>query len=105
MPNIFDHLRQAAKVAASCATSTIPELDRQIAEMEEQKEKIEVKRLVAHDALERATNYPVKRGADYLCPLCWVSEGKMSPLRSVPGRGRDGIFGCGKCHYEDAFAP
>lgn len=105
MPDIFDHLRQAAKVAASYATSTLPELDRQIAEVEEQKKKIEAKLLAVRDSLKRAENYPVKHGADYLCPLCWVSDGKMSPLRSVHSQDRNDVFQCGKCPYEDAFAP
>jgi hypothetical protein len=100
MTSIFDDMRKAAQVIASHATDRIAELDLQIAEIEDEKTKIQTERMKARDALQRAANFPVKSGADYLCPLCWVDEGKMSPLKRDPRETRSDIFRCGLCNYE-----
>jgi hypothetical protein len=84
--NIFDHLRKAANEIAQQAAARISNLDRQIAEIEEQKKKIETDRTKARGSLQRAANFPVKNGADYLCPSCWVDEGKMTPSIPSPAK-------------------
>jgi aspartate/methionine/tyrosine aminotransferase len=98
--NIFDHLRKAANEIAQQAAARISNLDRQIAEIEEQKKKIETDRTKARGSLQRAANFPVKNGADYLCPSCWVDEGKMTPLNPIPSQTSDDIFICPLCSYE-----
>ena len=100
MANPFDFLRKAANKAAENAHAKITEFDRQIAEIDNKKLEMHTKSAMARGSLNRAANFPVKNGADYLCPLCWVDEGKMSPLRPVPSQDRHDIFRCGLCRYE-----
>jgi aspartate/methionine/tyrosine aminotransferase len=98
--SIFDHLRKAANEIAQQAAARISNLDRQIAEIDEQKKKIETDRTKARGSLQRAANFPVKSGANYLCPSCWVDEGKMTPLNPIPSQTSDDIFICPLCSYE-----
>ena len=103
MTGIFDCLRNAANRAASYATATLADIDRQMAEIEQKKQEIEADRLAARNALKRAANYPVKSGVDFLCPLCWVNGGKTSLLRGVRSQYKRDIFRCSLCHYEVTF--
>ena len=103
MAGIVDKLRQAANNAADHLVSTISDLDRQIAELNERMNKVEAERVQAGNALKAAADYPVNIGVDYLCPICWVSGNRMSPLQSIPSQGRNDIFRCDLCHYEDTF--
>jgi aspartate/methionine/tyrosine aminotransferase len=98
--SIFDHLRKAADEIAQQAAARISNLDGQIAEIEQQKKKIETDRMKARSALQRAANFPVKSGANYLCPSCWIDEGKMTPLNPIPSQTSDDIFICPLCSYE-----
>lgn len=103
--SIADELRKTAQEIADHANSRISELDRKIADIEQQKKKIEADRVKARDTLKRLANYPVLLGSDYQCPLCWVGEGKMSPLRPVPSHDRNDIFQCTLCQFEQVIPP
>ncbi len=105
MSGIFEKLRQAANDTADHLTSMISELDRQIAQLDGRKKDIETQRMKARHALEAASNYPVNIGADYLCPICWVSNNRMFPLQPIPSQNRNDVFRCNLCHYEDEFTP
>jgi phage-related minor tail protein len=88
MAAIFKKLRQAGNDAADHLVSTISDLDRQIAELNERKKKVEAERVQAGNALKAAADYPVNMGADYLCPICWVSNNIMSTLQPIPSPDR-----------------
>ena len=89
-----------AQDAATDAQSHVSDIERKLAEIEQEKLKLEAQRALARSALQRAANYPVTRGADYLCPLCWVDDSRESTLRPVPSSDRNDIFRCNGCHYE-----
>jgi hypothetical protein len=104
MTGIFEKLLQAANDAADHLISTIPDLDRQMTELNERKKKLEAQRVRAGNAPKGAANYPVNLSGDYLCPICWISNDRMSPLQPIPSKDRNDIFRCNLCHYEDTFA-
>ncbi|QWG10836.1 hypothetical protein KMZ29_13650 [Bradyrhizobium sediminis] len=100
MSTVGNHLAKAAEDAANSAQERIASFDRQLADIEKKKADIEANRAALRGSLQRLANFPVKSGANYLCPLCWVDEGKMSPLAPVASDNRDDIFRCRMCHYE-----
>ena len=100
MASIFDYLRQQAEEIAGATQERVSDLDREIAEIEKQKAKKEAERDLARGALKRLANFPVKNGADYLCPNCWVTRGGMSTLQPIPSPDRHDIFRCGLCGHE-----
>jgi hypothetical protein len=103
MASIVDELRNKAQEFAEHTHTQITHFDKQLAEIEKQKAAIEADRVKARSALKRAADFPVKRGADYLCPLCWVDDGVTSTLRPVPSTDRHDIFRCNTCHFEAVF--
>ena len=105
MSGIFEKLRQAANDTADHLTSMISELDRQIAQLDERKKNIETERMKARHALKAAAAYPVNIGAAYLCPICWMSNNRMSSLQPIPSQNRNDVFRCNLCHYEDQATP
>jgi len=72
VPTIAEEMKRSAIGYADHATARIVGLDKELAEIEKQKAKIEAEREKARGALKRAANFPVTNGIDYLCPLCWV---------------------------------
>ena len=98
--SLTDYFMKAAQDAANNIEERIAQLNAELAEIEKQKTAIESNRATLRSALERPANYQVTSGGDYPCPLCWVDEGKISPLRPVPSQSRDDIFRCRVCHYE-----
>jgi hypothetical protein len=68
MATIADHMRRAAKEFANDTHVKIANLDKKLAEIQQQKKKIEDARNKASGALERAARFPVKAGAGYSCP-------------------------------------
>jgi len=102
MTSMVEHLRQAADDYAAHAQQRITQLDARLAEIEKEKDKIEAERAAARGALQRAADYPMTDGINYLCPICWV-DGKRSLLRGVASTTRDDIVRCGACSYEDVI--
>ncbi|MEH2627081.1 hypothetical protein V1292_005136 [Bradyrhizobium sp. AZCC 1719] len=100
MATIADEMKLKAQEIADHAHAKIARLDEELSKIEKQKAKIDAERHKARGALERAAKFPVKSGADYLCPLCWVDEAKASTLRPVPSPDRHDIFRCNTCHFE-----
>lgn len=100
MTKIGDKLLETASEVAEYAQTQISQIDEKLAQIEHQKIELEAERTKIRGALQRAADFPVTRGADYLCPLCWVDEAKESTLRPVPSGNRDDIFRCNSCHYE-----
>jgi hypothetical protein len=103
MASIFDEMKRKAQEIAEHAYGKIAQLDDQLADIEKQKAAIDAERENARGALKRAADFPVKRGADYLCPLCWVDNAVTSTLRPVGSPDSRDIFRCNICHFEDAF--
>jgi len=97
---IFTQLRDEASQMARAMQERRLELEKQLAEIERRKTEVEAKRNMASGALQRLANYPVQVGVDYLCPHCWVTEGKMSPLKPIPSETDDDIMRCRICQFE-----
>jgi hypothetical protein len=103
MLSIAEVMKEKAMEIAEYAHEQIAGFDLQLALIEEEKAKINAEREQARGALKRAADFPVKSGADYLCPMCWVDDGVSSTLRPVPSPDRNDIFRCNKCHFEAVF--
>jgi hypothetical protein len=103
MPSITDEMRHKAQEFAEHEHAKIVHLDKHLADIQKQKAEIEAEREKARGALKRAADFPVKSGADYLCPLCWVDDSVSSTLRPVSSTDRHDIFRCNKCHFEAVF--
>jgi hypothetical protein len=103
MPTITDHMKRAAREYAEQANAKIADLDRQLADIEDKKLKINAERTAARGALQRAADFPAMRGDDYLCPLCWTDDNVISTLRPVPSDTRQDMFRCNKCYFETVF--
>jgi hypothetical protein len=103
MASIVDEMKRRAQEIAEYAHAKIASLDTQLADIEKQKAAIEAERHMARGALKRAADFPVKRGADYLCPACWVDDNVIATLRPVPSTDRHDIFRCNTCHFEAVF--
>lgn len=83
---------------ANTAQVQISRLEGEILELQKDLAKKQTQRNSATRALERAANYPVTRGVDYVCPACWVLEGATAILRNIPSDipAEDG-FQCSAC--------
>ena len=66
MANIFDEMKREAQQYAEQRNTTIANLDKKLAEIEQQKLEMEAERQKARSSLERAENFPVKSGADWV---------------------------------------
>jgi hypothetical protein len=97
---ITDHLKNYAGEFAERAHQRKIELDRKHSDLQVELAKVEAERQSASDALKRLANYPVKLGADYQCPRCWVQRGAMSPLKPIPSDTNDDLFRCQLCHLD-----
>ena len=103
MVSIVEEMKRKAQEIAAHVHAKISSLDSQLADIEKQKAAIEAERQKAGSALKRAADFPVKSGADYLCPVCWVDDGVTATLRPVPSSDRHDIFRCNRCHFETVF--
>jgi hypothetical protein len=103
LASIFDSMREVAQQIAEGAQANIVRLDQRLADIEKQKAEIEAQIQDARGALKRAADFPVKLGADYLCPVCWTDDAVTSTLRNVPSPDRRDIYRCNICHFETAF--
>ena len=103
MASIFDEMKQRALGIAEHLHAQISNLDKQLADIEKEKAKIEAERQKARGALKRAADFPVKLGADYICPVCWVDDNNPSTMRPVPSADRHDIFRCNRCQFEASF--
>ncbi len=103
MPSIIDEMKRIAQEIAENAHEKMVRFDKQLEDIEQSKTEINAERQKARGALKRAADFPVKRGADYLCPLCWVDDGVIATLRPVPSDTRQDIFRCNTCHFETTF--
>jgi uncharacterized small protein (DUF1192 family)/DNA-directed RNA polymerase subunit RPC12/RpoP len=97
---VFEQLKQAAIEIADRLEARVSQLDREIAGLEQERAKKQAERDLASRAPQRLANFPVQVGSDYLCPRCWIEEGKRSPIAPIPSETRDDIFRCPLCSYE-----
>lgn len=95
-----DQILQAANEIAGCMQADLFDLDRQLAEAKKHVAKIEKECDAARGAPERLSNFLIQLGSDYLCPRCWIEEGRRSPLNPVPSNTREDLLRCGLCQFE-----
>ena len=103
MPAIAEVMKQKAQEIADYAHEKIARFDKQLADIEQEKTKLNAERHKAQGSLQRAADFRVKSGADYLCPLCWLDDGITSRLRPAPSTDRHDIFRCNTCNFEMSF--
>jgi hypothetical protein len=96
-------LTRLAADFAQTAQIRISSLQREIFELQNELAKKHAESKSAGGALERAANYPVTRGVDYLCPACWVLDGRESRLQLHEGSGAEDNFDCGSCQRSFAI--
>ena len=75
---IRDQILQAANEIAGRMQADLFDLDRRLAEAKKHVAKIEKECDAARGAPERLSNFPIQLGSDYLCPRCWIEEGRRS---------------------------
>ncbi|THD72479.1 MAG: hypothetical protein E7813_04230 [Bradyrhizobium sp.] len=102
MASILEKLKQLALDYASNRQREIADIDKKLAQIEQEKLNLSAEREKAHATTERATNFPIEGGTDYPCPICWA-DGITSFLRPVSSPDSRDMFRCNKCHFEDAF--
>jgi hypothetical protein len=100
MASIADYLRKVAQDIANGADERIAQLENQKLRLQSQMREIEAVSKSLSFAAQRLANFPVKNGADYLCPQCWIEQGKMAPLKPIPSSDSHDIFRCSLCRYE-----
>jgi hypothetical protein len=100
MATAADNLKKAAQDAADHTQGLISALDAKLAAIEREKAELDANRLTLRGALQRAADYPVTSGADYLCPICWVEDGKSAVMKPMHIQTADDIFQCRVCHYQ-----
>ncbi len=81
-------IRRVAAEAASHKQQHQAHLEREKIELETKLAENKAALDVANLAGNRLANFPVKSGADFLCPYCWNNDGKEVALRAV-GVGTD----------------
>lgn len=97
---IRDQILQAANEIAGRMQADLFDLDRRLAEAKKHVAKIEMECDAARGAPERLSNFPIQLGSNYLCPRCWIEEGRRSPLNPAPSNTRRGLLHCGFCQFE-----
>jgi len=95
-----DEVRKAAMEIANEMVSRLTDRERELADIEKRKAEIQAECDAIRSAPKRLANFPVKKGIDYLCPRCWVEEGKTIPLSPIPSPTRDDNFRCLLCRFE-----
>ena len=78
-------IRRVAAEAASHKQQHQAHLEREKIELETKLAENKAALDVANLAGNRLANFPVKSGADFLCPYCWINDGKEVALRAVGG--------------------
>jgi hypothetical protein len=97
---IRDQILQAANEIAGRMQADLFDFDRQLSEAKKRVVKIEKECDAARGAPERLSSFPIQLGSDYLCPRCWIEEGRRSPLCSVPTNTGDDLLRCRLCQFE-----
>lgn len=97
---IRDQILQAANEIVGCMQADLFDFDRQLSEAKKRVVKIKKECDAARGAPERLSNFPIQLGGDYLCPRCWIEEGRRSPLYSLPTNTGEDLLRCGLCKFE-----
>ncbi len=98
---IHDAINRAAMEIAEQKHASVAYLEREIVDLEANLKKKRTERDQGRGALQRLSNFPVKVGADYLCPYCWVVEGKRSPIHPIGSNlPRTDIMRCTVCQFD-----
>ncbi len=97
---IRDQILQAANEIAGRMQADLFDLDRQLSEAKKHVAKIQNECDAARGVPERLSNFPIELGSDYLCPRCWIEEGRRSLLNPVPSNTREDLLRCSLCQFE-----
>lgn len=92
-------LRNALLDAVQAHEDAAPRLEEEQMRLETELAVVKSKLDSANSTLQRARDFPVKRGGDYVCPVCWV-EGDTSLLVPTPGTEEEDYFRCRNCGCE-----
>jgi hypothetical protein len=101
---VTDQFREFANKIAERAQRRRVELDRELAEIQLRRVQIKTERDMARGALQRLSTYQIKFGKEWLCPQCWIEQGRLSPLAPIPSDSRNDDFRCQLCSFEIALA-
>jgi hypothetical protein len=94
---VDDQLCEIAMEAADTQRQIISRLERDILQLATEIEKKKANRMMAADAAQRALNFPVKAGVDYLCPVCWVERETRCVLRFGTATRHESVAFCERC--------
>jgi hypothetical protein len=95
-----NQLRHYAVEFAQHAHARKAEMDRKIAELEAERTMLQSQSDAVGDIPKRLREYPVKIGADYICPRCWVAHGVTEPLKPIPSNTDNDLFRCHRCDLD-----
>jgi predicted RNA-binding Zn-ribbon protein involved in translation (DUF1610 family) len=102
---IEEALKRAAHGIAAEVQSHVSQLEQEALELKERQTQKEAERDSASRSFERLLNLPVKLGADYTCPRCWIIHSKQSSMRPIQSATASDIFECRDCGFELLVQP
>jgi hypothetical protein len=89
--DVATELAAASRARQRQTNDEIEDLEAQLRQLTEQRDG-------QIDARKRLDAYQPKVGTDYLCPNCWVKDGRRSPLTPIPfERADEDIMRCHTC--------
>jgi hypothetical protein len=92
-------IRQDAREVATQLQTSTSRLEKEYADLQTKADAIKAKRDLARTASDRRYNFPVKSGADYNCPACWIEREALGRLISRHGQPHEDIFTCATCGH------
>jgi len=92
-------IRQIASEIAMHAHQRQAYLEREKLDLETKLAKKQIELDAANLAGKRFADFPVKVGADFLCPYCWVNRGRKLPLSHSSGTSSLDFLDCDACGH------
>ncbi len=101
MSRVSDELMRVARDFAAQFDQRKARLEQEELDLETALAKKRQEREAASLAPQRLADYPVTVGPDYLCPRCWIADGRSVPLSGAPSPDpNQDVFRCGTCRTE-----
>lgn len=99
--SVSTELMSAARYCAKTAQGGAENLKSQLQELDRQRRELQEKLEVANRANQRLETYVPLMSIDYICPRCWVLEGRQTSLHTIPsGDTHKDTFRCASCHLD-----
>jgi predicted RNA-binding Zn-ribbon protein involved in translation (DUF1610 family) len=95
--SLDEQIRQIAGEVAAHAQQREARLEREKLDLETKLAEKQAALNAAHLASDRFSNFPVTLGIDFLCPYCWIEDGKKSILRRSSGTTTHDFLDCDAC--------